>query len=359
MNKELLCIWLGLPKTAWPPDPWTLLGLTRDVCDMGLIEKRVQECMCKLRSYQLSYPEEATEGMNRLAEAFITLTESCTKQTHAPASSNGSAAAKAKANGATVVKDETEVTTKTKLDWRAEPPPVRQEAAAPPPTLEVVSVTDEAAEPDEPVAEEESGDEVLVAKPFAPPAKLIRRTIDRVLLQELAEQSDEATSNLATLEAVIERVDHTRALLHAWERVGKLLKGTSRKVGAKENDAYATRLDKIALAMQSYPPFLGQPGKPGYRVVVQARLRMPLAMVRGMNPEQREELLFDWQAGRELLLAHRKYLHRLFKSMRHRTKIGLAWHAVRSVVNDHPLLTLAGAAFVFLLVLGFVLARRS
>ena len=55
--------------------------------------------------------------------------------------------------------------------------------------------------------------------------------------------------------------------------------------------------------MQTYPAFLGQPGKPGYRVVVQARLRMPLAMVRGMSGEQKEELLFDWQAGREVLLA--------------------------------------------------------
>src|SRR5260370_19959622 len=85
MKQELLCNWLNLPKTAWPPDPWTLLGLTREALDLGIIEERVQDRMAKLRTYQLSYPEEATEGMNRLAEAFITLAEaSCRLAAHTP-----------------------------------------------------------------------------------------------------------------------------------------------------------------------------------------------------------------------------------------------------------------------------------
>ena len=46
--------------------------------------------MTKLRHYQLSFPEEATEGMNRLAEAFVTLTEACGKKPVAQA--NGTSA---------------------------------------------------------------------------------------------------------------------------------------------------------------------------------------------------------------------------------------------------------------------------
>src|ERR1700687_3640928 len=88
MNQEMLCTWLGLPKTVWPPDPWTLVGLTRGEHDLPTIEERVQDRMTKLRHYQLSFPEEATEGMNRLAEAFVCLTEACSKKEAAGASAS-------------------------------------------------------------------------------------------------------------------------------------------------------------------------------------------------------------------------------------------------------------------------------
>ena len=72
-----------------------------------------------------------------------------------------------------------------------------------------------------------------------------------------------------------------------------------------------------------------------------------------MTPEQREELLFDWQVGRQVLLTHRKFLLQLFKSMRHRSTIGLILHAVRSALNDYPRLTLIGMIlFVVLALVG-------
>src|SRR5437667_12005038 len=98
MNQEMLCSWLGLPTTAWPPDPWTLLGLKREETDLPTLEEHVQDRMTKLRHYQLSYPEEATEGMNRLAEAFVALAEACSKPPRAAPtvakSSNGTAQSK-------------------------------------------------------------------------------------------------------------------------------------------------------------------------------------------------------------------------------------------------------------------------
>jgi hypothetical protein len=321
MKQELLCSWLGLPNSAWPPDPRTLLGIKGDEHDLGVIEKRVHECMTRLRTYQLSYPEEATEGMNRLAEAFITLTETCSK------AGNGTPTATAPA-----AKEEP-----AGADWH-EAPPVREDTAE---VLEVLKEDD--AKPSE----------VMVAQPFAAPAKPIRRVIDAALLKELAEESDEATSNLATLEAIVERVDQTRILLHNWDLLGRhLRKHATVKITPKENELFTARLEKVRQAMERYPAFLGQPGKPGYRIVVQARLKVPLVMVRNLNVEQREELLFDWQAGRQVLLTHRKFLLRLFKSMRHRTAFGLFVHAARSLVNDHPLLALTGALLVLVLIVG-------
>ncbi len=322
MKSELLCKWLGLAKTTWPPDPWTLLGLPPDEYNLCVIEQRVQECMAKLRTYQLSYPDEATEGMNRLAEAFIKLAEASSKQS----TPVGAAAATKRA------KQDTMVIEQTKLDWRAEPPPVR---------------VDDADGPDEPVLEEDSAaNEVMAAQPFVAPSKPHERTIDANLMRALGQESEEATSNVGTLDAVIDRVEITRQLLHAWERVGKLLKSIPKKGAAKEAEGFARRLAEIADVMKKYPAFLGQPGRPGYRVVVLAKFKVPLSIARAIGGEQRDDLLFDWQAGRAVLLEHRKYLRRQLRSMRSRTSFGLFVHAVRAFVNDYPGPTLIGVTLL-------------
>lgn len=328
MNQEMLCTWLGVAKTEWPPDPRTLLGLRPDEQDPTIIEKRVQDRMAKLRCYQLSYPEEATEGMNRVAEAFIALTE-----VQKSAQESGIVA--------TARVDET-VSAPPSAEWQEAPPPVRQERmVSPGPQTDPDFVTP-----------------ILPSKPYVAPETPIRRGIDLELMRELAEESEEASSNLATLEAVIERVDRTRALLHAWDRLGKHFKGTVKKISPKELDAYAARLDRVARALEGFPAFLGSPGKPGYRVAVQARLRLPLTLVRGMSEDQREELTSDWQTGRQVLLAHRRYLRRLFKSMRHRSALGLFFHAVRSIVNDHPIWTLVAFFLAIAILLAVVAAIR-
>jgi hypothetical protein len=347
MNREMLCTWLGLPKTGWPPDACTLLGLSPGSHDLPTIEQRVQERMAKLRCYQISYPDEATEGMNRLAEAFLSLTEANGKQPapEAPAKLPPPPPVRD-------VRDETFISNKvdTKVDWRNEPPPVRVEAAA---------MADGPDVPDTPevVEEHESSSEpVLIARPFVAPAKPHRREIDWNLVRALATDSDEATSNLGTLDAVIARVEVTRHLLHLWDKLGKNLHAMPKKTSPKESELFAARLAEIAEVMQEYPAILGQPGKPGYRVIVQARLKLPLGTVRALAEEPRADLLFDWQAGRQVLLAHRRYLKQMFKSMRHRTAVGLMLHAVRATLNDYPWLTLLGVALLAA-VIGVVIVK--
>lgn len=331
MNQELLCSWLGLPKTAWPPDAWTLLGLPRDESDLSTIEECVHDRMKKLRGYQLSHPEEATEGMNRLAEAFITLTEACSKKPLEKPAPNGTA----------IAKDETSVIANTKLDWRNEPPPVRGEIASAPEVL---------------LEDEADNADVLVAKPFAAPIAAHLRKPDTAHWRELAEESDEAMRNVGTIDAVILRVESTRRLLYAWEKVGRYLKANPKKTTAKECESFAKRLQGVADALRNYPAFLGQPGKPGYRVQVLAQFRMQLATVRGMPAEQRDELLFDWDAGYQVLLLHRKFLRRRLQSLRKRTVVGRFLMAVRSLLNDHPRLTLAGVVAGLLLIGAVMLA---
>lgn len=74
MDFGTLRTWLGLPPGPWPPDDRDLLGLAPGTADTGLIEQRALELMDRLRPHQLRYPELATEGMNRIAQAMIALT---------------------------------------------------------------------------------------------------------------------------------------------------------------------------------------------------------------------------------------------------------------------------------------------
>jgi len=79
---EQICQVLGLSAEAWPPDHYALLGLKRGESDKQLIEQRVHERMRQLRPYQLSYPDQATEAMNRLAQAYSCLTDPAARQAY-------------------------------------------------------------------------------------------------------------------------------------------------------------------------------------------------------------------------------------------------------------------------------------
>lgn len=82
MDFTLLRSWLGLPPGAWPPDHYTLLGLDPHAFDPGRVEARVLDRMEHLRRHQLLHPELVTEGMNRLAQALISLTDPASKVTY-------------------------------------------------------------------------------------------------------------------------------------------------------------------------------------------------------------------------------------------------------------------------------------
>lgn len=76
MDVALLKDWLGLPESSgWPPDPHVLLGLPPGPADPAAAESRALDRMDTLRAYQLLHPELVTEGMTRLAQALITVTD--------------------------------------------------------------------------------------------------------------------------------------------------------------------------------------------------------------------------------------------------------------------------------------------
>jgi hypothetical protein len=82
MSHEWICSCLELPPDSWPPDHYTLLGLAPGEADSGQVEQRVCERMEKLRPYQLTHTEQATEAMNRLAQALVCLTDPAARQAY-------------------------------------------------------------------------------------------------------------------------------------------------------------------------------------------------------------------------------------------------------------------------------------
>ena len=79
MSQELICAWLGLPTDVWPPDHYSLLGLKPGEDNSELIEESVHQRLDMVRRYQMTNPEPATEAMNRIAQAFVCLTEPVSK----------------------------------------------------------------------------------------------------------------------------------------------------------------------------------------------------------------------------------------------------------------------------------------
>src|SRR5438132_12636359 len=82
MTHDLICSWLGLPPGCWPPDHYTLLGLSPGEGDGPRIEQQVHERMARVRRYQLTHPEPATEAMNRLAQALCCLSDPASRRAY-------------------------------------------------------------------------------------------------------------------------------------------------------------------------------------------------------------------------------------------------------------------------------------
>ena len=313
MNSQILCNWLG--TLAWPPDHYALLGLKPEEADSARIEQHCQERMAKLRCFQLSYPEEATEGMNRVAQAFITLTEALVSPQRTEPAGNGTATNETASAATADTKQLLPAGNKTEIDWKNTPPPVR-------------------------LVRDVAGSQESTAawvKPAVPPATgpPTAQPIDTAF--ELAQESPEARRGLGTLPALIERINQTRRFILAWNQAGKYLSNSKKKLARPLEDVDLTRrLNKVFELTADFPKILGNPGQPGYRVVAMARLEMTAQMFKMLDKSQRLDLARDWESGYRVLLTHRRFLHTEFKTLRRRGPFQLVLQAVRSAINDHP-----------------------
>jgi hypothetical protein len=316
MTHQLICSWLGLSDDeAWPPDHYRLLGLRPGEDREDLIEERIHSCLDKVRAYQLTYPEQATEAMNRLAQAFVCLTEPKAKQVYDEALLGGNTIA-------VEVEPDQEpeplYDTPDPLDPLAwlynpaslgqlgpPPPPVRTHAVPPPlpPIRRVVAALQtEETETLVPGAWEETAPDV---PPLPEPPPEPSKPPD---LAEEAARCRRACRGLRSKRALYRRIARTRELLRLWTEVGTSLANPQRRI---TRTAELTRLDHrladIVDALEDFPPVLGRAGQPGYLVVTLEEMQLKPTFQK-LTQAQREALSRDWQAGLNLLNAHKQFL---------------------------------------------------
>jgi hypothetical protein len=352
MNHDLICAWLGLPQEVWPPDHYRLLGLEPGEDDVTVIEQRVHQRLDCVRRYQLLHPEQATEAMNRLAQAFVCLTEPSAKRAY-DAELLGD---RAPQPAVSAVVPEAAVATQDPLEWLYAPtvpgetpqiplPPVRNPPAlrVPPPlpprrradATELLDETDES----EPVTEAEPEAPPEPPPPPPPPPE----PVDPVI--EAAQRAPQSRKGLSTKRALYRRVARTRRLLRLWHRIGKYLEDPDRQLSRAEAGELYKLLGQVAEELEDFPPPLGEAGQPGYLIVALTQMEDARTRIQTLSASQRQPLARDWQAGLKFLSSHREFLREEVRAMRRRGLGTRIVRATRAMFNEQP-----GYALLLLLI---------
>jgi hypothetical protein len=340
MSHELICTWLGLaPEDGWPPDHYRLLGLERGEAEVTRIEEHVHQRLDTVRRYQMMHAEEATEAMNRLAQAFVCLTDPAAKRAYDTivlglSPPPGPAPA-----------PESPAEPRDPLSWLYAPPPL---PAAPPPlpadwdrAAAAAPAAVAAPTPPPPASPAPAASPPPMPPiPVPPPPE----PADPVL--EAAQDSPQARRGLGTKRALYYRIARTRHLLRLWAHIGRYVSASKRRLGrgAEAKDLVAN-LAEIQEVLEHFPPLLGEAGQPGYLVLALTEVDVP-ATFPGLSVSQREALGRDWRAGLKLLTAHRDFLRGELRAMRRRGPLDRVVRAGRSFLSDQP-----GAAVLLLLAL--------
>lgn len=313
MGQQLICSWLGLKADEWPPDHYRLLGLNPGESDVSLIELRVQQRLDTVRRYQMLYPEQATEAMNRLAQAFVCLTEPGQKKLY-DTSVLGIAVAAAPVPAAvgptSQAEADTVIETRDPLSWLIKP-------VAPPqlPTPPPLPAPPETSVPVIP-----------------PPLPEQPEPVDTVVQSAACR---EARRGLGTKRALYHRVARTRKLLRAWDQIGQHLATPKRRpLRRAEVTDLLEGVEQVRQLLHGFPPLMGEAGQPGYLVLAIDNIEP--AQLQKISASQRESLSRDWKSGQKLLTAHRDFLRQEARSLRKRSFKDRAMRAVRAYLTDQP-----------------------
>ena len=349
MSHELICTWLKIPADSWPPDHYTLLGLEAAESDPARIEQHVhQRHECLLR-YQLTHPEQVTEAMNRLAQAFNCLSDPAAKKaydtTHFPDRVPAPPPAPTPPPAAPApppVEPRPLAATPDPLAWLYGP----WSRAAPkrpwrhPPRSRCPRTSLPIRRPPRPwlvgfrrSAATDAPSPAATAPEPPPPATELEAE-DPVV--ELAAFSAPARRGLGSKLALYYRISPGASCCGPGFRSATT--SATRFQLTKKPDAIdlVRQLGTIRQLLQGFPPLLGQAGQPGYLVIALARQQMIVQTFLALLPSQREALVRDWQEGLKLLAAHRRFLRDELWALHRKGWIGRSFRVMRALVTDQP-----------------------
>lgn len=329
-NHHLLRTWLGLPAGAWPPDHYALLGLTPGPCDPAALEARVLDRMDRLRGHQLLHPELVTEGMNRLAQALICLSDPAAKTAYD--AELGVAAEPLPTDDVPAV---TEVAFEPGLLPPGAAPPSPGLPPAPPGAL-VVVLPYEVVPPEELPPEE--------PPPAADPLPPVGA--------ELPVASAPAKGDRAARRWIYARLALVRKSLRAWDQLRPVL------ADPRDSLDRPARVLLLLEAVRDVRPLLPRLREliRGGRLVAAVVSQPSLCdTIRSLLPDQRQALAIDWRRGQVELQREHRRLRDLSRAGREPRTGPNNWRVLAQWLMRTPeavLVLLAAAAVLVALVRG-------
>src|SRR5579872_1476480 len=335
MSHDLISAWLGLPSGEWPPDHYTLLGLRPGENDAKLIEERVHERLDTVRRYQMIHPDQATEAMNRIAQAFVCLSEPASKRVYDVALLGAAAEQPPAApqNGAGDDRDPLVLVYNPTNQEAA--PPIRlqydpsNESAAPPIRVPYTAVSEDTLPPVRRAP-------VAVVVPEAIPVAVPIDESPQAIPVEVLPEPPPTPRAQPTERDLYRRIVEARRLGELWKEAGKYVGSAKRRLTrAAEVSDMVRLLINIREKLSVFPPLLGAAGQPGYLVLALGQLTSATQFYT-LEPSQREALSGDWQAAQSVLEAYRNDLRQQARALHRRDPFQRLGRAIRHVVVDRP-----------------------
>lgn len=314
MDHSLLRSWLGLSPSDWPPDHYTLLGLAPGAGDPATVERTVLDRMAQLRPHQLLHPELVTEGMNRLAQALVCLTDPVARATYDAELGLPSPVPSSEGTNGAVPRS---------LRLPLPQPPYEvipgfpisiDEDEAPPDATQVIEVPfkrglepPEALVPAYEVVEDDS------SRSKAPVYEIVPEPFIEAELIAPVEPPWQPT----TRRELYNRLTRLRRLLVAWQKLKPMFGDPQEPLDRPIKVLLLLEVvGELQAMLDSQPKLIGEPWRPGGLVAALIRQSLFLQNLRSLLPDQRRAVMLDWTGGETALSREYARLRELSRSGR-------------------------------------------
>lgn len=316
MRWELLHEWLRLPPGTWPPNHYTLLGLDTSETSLEQIESHAMERMERLRRYQLIHPEEVTEGMNRIAQALVCLSNPQSRIAYdrtigltapdEPDSSSPSENLTTPTFTTTSPNPKSLVTTAPSAEH-----PIAELANSPNTHDGNLPVNSQTVSENNKDSPDDADDGMLpiilleedVATGSAPSPEALSNSQPLPHVVLLPSATSISVHRNEHRRPLYTRIVLLRRALHHWKSLEPFLADPNYAL-SRHTDAMVMveHLGQIYRLLPALIPWIGNDRQPGYLVALLARQPLAAQMFRSFLPSQRQTLAEHWKNGYAYLL---------------------------------------------------------